>query len=74
MDNDILPVNICPFLNLASTLQDDSNEIAYAYKVLYHDFWRVMIGTWISVPVSYFINGIIISKMKIFFQGKYFFL
>jgi hypothetical protein len=60
-------------LNLFSIIQAGSNEIANSYKILYHDFWRVMIGTWVSVPASYFINGIIISKMKILFMGKKFF-
>lgn len=60
-------------LNIFAIIQVSNNEISYAYGVLYHDFWRVMIGTWISVPVSYFINGFIISRMKIFFTGRYFF-
>jgi len=31
-----------------------------------------MIGTWISVPVSYFSNGFIVSKLKIIYGGKLF--
>lgn len=31
-----------------------------------------MIGSWTSVPISYFINGLIISKMKIYFTGRWF--
>jgi len=33
-----------------------------------------MIGTWISVPTSYFCNGLIVSKLKIYFNGKLFIL
>lgn len=61
-------------LNLSSIIQMDYNEISRRYYLMYHDFWRVMIGTWISVPVSYFINGIFISKMKMLFSGKLFFI
>lgn len=61
-------------LNLAAVIQPEGNAIASGYYYLYHEFWRVMIGTWVSVPVSYFVNGFIISKMKIVFSGKYFFV
>lgn len=61
-------------LNVSSVIQPNNNTIASNYYYLYHEFWRVMIGTWISVPVSYFVNGFIISKMKIVFSGKYFFV
>lgn len=61
-------------LNAVSVVQTDSNEILRSYYSLYHEFWRVMLGTWVSVPVSYFVNGFVISKMKIFFAGKYFFV
>lgn len=59
---------------VAAIIQPEENAIASGYYFLYHEFWRVMIGTWISVPVSYFVNGFIISKMKIVFSGKYFFV
>lgn len=59
-------------LNLTSVLQYDKNEISKGYYLLYGDFWRVMVGTWVSVPVSYFLNGVVISKMKILFSGKCF--
>ncbi|SMG55557.1 hypothetical protein SAMN03159353_101880 [Cedecea sp. NFIX57] len=61
-------------LNSISVIQPENNELASNYYHLYHEFWRVMVGTWISVPVSYFINGFIISKMKVVFSGKYFFM
>jgi len=59
-------------LNICSIIQTDRYPISSHYYALYHEFWRVMIGSWISVPVSYFINGFIISKLKIFFSGKWF--
>lgn len=61
-------------LNVAAIIQPEENAIASGYYFLYHEFWRVMIGTWVSVPVSYFVNGFIISKIKIVFSGKYFFV
>ncbi|WP_269936315.1 VUT family protein [Serratia liquefaciens] len=61
-------------LNISSVIQSNNNVIASNYYSLFHEFWRVMIGTWMSVPVSYFVNGFIISKMKIIFSGKYFFV
>lgn len=60
-------------LNSASVIQIGNNELASNYYHLYHEFWRVMVGTWISVPVSYFINGFIISKMKVIFFWEIFF-
>jgi uncharacterized PurR-regulated membrane protein YhhQ (DUF165 family) len=31
-----------------------------------------MIGTWISVPASYFCNSLLISKLKVYFKGRFF--
>ncbi|MEY4922615.1 MAG: hypothetical protein RLY17_1332 [Pseudomonadota bacterium] len=59
-------------LNLTSVIQVNNNAISESYYIIYHDFWRVMLGTWLSVPISYFINGVIISKMKIAFSGRCF--
>lgn len=59
-------------LYLCAITQTDNYPTAPHYYALYHDFWRVMIGTWTSVPISYFINGFIISKLKISFSGKWF--
>ncbi|WP_387466832.1 VUT family protein [Photorhabdus sp. RM323S] len=61
-------------LNITSVIQSENNVIAENYYALYHEFWRVMIGTWFSVPISYFFNGIVISKLKIVFSGQYFFI
>ncbi|WP_158302442.1 VUT family protein [Sodalis glossinidius] len=61
-------------LNVAAVIQTDNSDISRNYYSLYHEFWWVMVGTWISVPVSYFLNGFLISKMKIHFMGKLFFV
>ncbi|MEN3262744.1 VUT family protein [Sodalis endosymbiont of Spalangia cameroni] len=61
-------------LNLAAITQIENNDISRNYYSLYHEFWRVMIGTWVSVPVSYFLNGFVISKMKMLFMGRLFFV
>lgn len=61
-------------INVAAVIQTESNSISMHYYGLFNEFWRVMIGTWISVPASYFCNGFIVSKMKIYFNGKYFFM
>ncbi len=60
-------------LNAFALIQPDNNAISKQYYQLFHEFWRVMVGTWISVPASYFCNGFIVSRMKIFFAGRFFF-
>lgn len=59
-------------VNICSVFQINNNQIAESYKSLFGEFWRVMIGTWISVPASYFVNSYIISKLKIYFRGRLF--
>lgn len=59
-------------INLAAIIQIDQNAIAQNYYALFNEFWRVMIGTWISVPASYFCNGVIVSRLKIYFNGRWF--
>lgn len=59
-------------INVASVVQIHNNAIAQHYYELYHEFWRVMLGAWISVPASYFCNGLIISRLKIYFNGRFF--
>ncbi|KAF3997107.1 VUT family protein [Glaciimonas immobilis] len=61
-------------INAASIIQVNNNDISKLYYGLFHEFWLVMIGTWISVPASYFCNGLIVSKLKIYFNGKLFFI
>lgn len=59
-------------VNIASLIQPNNHTISQQYYALFHEFWRVMLGTWISVPVSYFCNGFIVSKLKVFFSGRFF--
>lgn len=59
-------------INVSAVIQTDSNAIAQNYYALFRDFWQVMIGTWISVPASYFCNSLLISKLKIYFNGRFF--
>lgn len=59
-------------VNLCSIYQVDNNHISETYQSLFGEFWRVMLGTWISVPASYFCNGYIISRLKIYFKGRLF--
>jgi uncharacterized integral membrane protein (TIGR00697 family) len=59
-------------INLAAIVQVDQNTIAQNYYALFNEFWRVMVGTWISVPASYFCNGAIVSRLKVYFNGRLF--
>ncbi|SRR5579883_186261 len=52
----------------------ESSTTAILYRDLYHNVWRVLIGSCISIPISYFINSLIISKLKIYMYGKIFML
>ncbi|MCD5364459.1 MULTISPECIES: VUT family protein [Chromobacterium] len=61
-------------INAFALLQPDNNEISKQYYLLFNEFWRVMVGTWISVPASYFCNGFVVSRMKVFFAGRLFFV
>lgn len=42
------------------------------YLALYHNLWRVLVAATIAVMSAYFINDIIMSKLKIYLSGKYF--
>ncbi|WP_337049944.1 VUT family protein [Serratia fonticola] len=59
-------------INISAVTQIDSNLISKNYYELFNQFWKVMIGSWVSVPASYFCNSIIISRLKIYFSGRYF--
>ncbi|WP_340610340.1 VUT family protein [Xenorhabdus stockiae] len=59
---------------IASHSQPDNNQISMNFRELFGEFWRVMIGTWASVPISYFINGFVISTLKKVFLGRFFFI
>ncbi len=58
----------------AAQIQPDNNQISVNFHSLFGEFWRVMLGTWTSVPISYFINGIVISILKKIFLGRFFFI
>src|SRR5476649_481762 len=62
----VLLINICVIT------QRDSNPISEHYCFLFHNFWQVMVGTWVSVPASYFCNSVLNSRLKIYFGGKFF--
>jgi uncharacterized integral membrane protein (TIGR00697 family) len=57
---------------IGSIIQRNENSISQQYFSLFHQLWRVLIGTWVSVLVSYFCNSFIVSKLKIYFKGKLF--
>lgn len=59
-------------INIFAVIQPDGNQIAKQYYFLFHDFWRVMLAVWASVPTAYFCNGFIVSKLKIYFNGRLF--
>lgn len=60
-------------VNIAVLIPDTSpGTIGGHFYAIYHEFWRVMIGTFISVPASYFCNSFIVSKCKLYFHGRFF--
>lgn len=42
------------------------------YLNLYHNLWHVLIAATIALVSAYFVNDIIMSKLKIYLSGKYF--
>lgn len=58
----------------ASHTQPENNQISLSFRALFGEFWRVMVGTWTSVPISFFINGFVVSNLKKVFLGKFFFI
>ncbi len=61
-------------INICVLIQMDANEISGHYHSLFHDFWRVCVGTWVSMPAPYFCSSLLISKLKIYFSGRFFIL
>lgn len=62
-------------VNLFVLLPSPANTTIHTlYYELYHNIWRVLIGSCISIPISYFINSLIVSKLKIYMYGKVFML
>lgn len=53
-------------INLISIIPSPEGSITYPlYFNLYHKFWHVLLGSCIAMPVAYFVNDIILSKLKI---------
>ncbi|WP_165476864.1 VUT family protein [Legionella fairfieldensis] len=44
----------------------------YLYFNLYHNIWHVLLGSCVAMPIAYFINDIIVSKLKINLYGRKF--
>ncbi|WP_410013018.1 VUT family protein [Sodalis sp. RH24] len=59
-------------INICAVIQVDSNAYSQHYYGLYNDFWRVTVATWVSMPASYFCNSFLISKLKVYFNGRFF--
>lgn len=52
----------------------NSDPISLLYYNLYKHIWRVLIASSIAVTIAYFLNDFIMSKLKIYYQGKLFFI
>lgn len=63
----ILTVNL--FVLLPSP---DGSMTGLYYLNLYHNLWHVLIAATIAIVSAYFVNDIIMSKLKIYLSGKYF--
>lgn len=63
----ILTVNL--FVIMPSS--GDSLVTAH-YFYIYHQFWHVLLGSTCAVVAAYFINDIMMSKLKIYLSGNYF--
>ncbi len=60
-------------INLITILPSpDDSSTYYLYFNLYHNIWHVLIGSCVAMPVAYFINDIIVSKLKINLYGRKF--
>jgi len=44
------------------------------YFLLYHCYWRVILSTALATPTAYFVADLVISKIKVLFNGKLFIL
>jgi len=63
----ILTVNL--FVLLPSST--DSVNSLYYFN-LYHNLWRVLIASTTALIAAYFMNDMVMSKLKIYLSGKYF--
>jgi len=63
----ILTINLFVFLP-----SPENSTTTFHYLSLYHNLWYVLVAASIAVTSAYFVNDIIMSKLKIYMSGKYF--
>jgi uncharacterized integral membrane protein (TIGR00697 family) len=67
---------LCHFIfvltvNLVVFIPSPANSTTFqSYYDLYHNLWRVFLASCFAIPAAYFVNDLIISKMKIYLYGK----
>jgi len=44
------------------------------YKNLYGNYWYILLGSCFSLPTAYFVNDLVLSKLKVYLYGKAFML
>lgn len=60
-------------INLFVILPSPEHSMTHPlYLNLYHNIWHVLLGSCIAMPLAYFINDIIVSKLKINLYGRKF--
>lgn len=60
-------------INLFVLLPSPDNSVtASHYFYIYHNLWRVLIAGTTALISAYFVNDIIMSKLKIYLSGNYF--
>ncbi|TAK73375.1 MAG: VUT family protein [Gammaproteobacteria bacterium] len=63
----ILTINLFVFLP-----SPESANTATHYFAVFHNLWHVLIASSIAVTSAYFINDVVMSKLKIYMSGRYF--
>lgn len=66
----VLFILLINFITILPSPTDSSTYVLYFN--LYHNIWHVLLGSCIAMPIAYFINDIIVSKLKINLYGKKF--
>ncbi len=66
----ILFVNL--FVMMPSSPHETDTDVLYL--MLYKNYWHVLLGSCLAMPAAYFINDLILSKLKLFLYGKAFVL
>ncbi|HLB41613.1 MAG TPA: VUT family protein [Gammaproteobacteria bacterium] len=59
-------VNVLVLLNHASTIDS-------SYYLIYHSFWRVILGTLAGTPLAYFFTTMVLSRIKVTFANPFIF-